>query len=182
MIFDQFMPQSYRSNGHLATVKTVRASDIVEFMRSEFGQRLYLARTAKGLSQHAAAKAAGMTQSNYGELEKKGMGSTRLADLAAALDVNAAWLASGTGPMSGPVSQKAPESDRRLASRREFMLADIGDMLERFESPDQLRTVYARVLAVIDAYTAELATPSSESDQKIPRPAAAPIAKPKSGQ
>lgn len=67
--------------------------------RTEFGQRLYDARTAAGLSQTELAKRIGLTQGTIGELEVVGSGSSKTTELALTCGVRIEWLASGTGPM-----------------------------------------------------------------------------------
>jgi phage repressor protein C with HTH and peptisase S24 domain len=69
-----------------------------ETYRTPFGERLYAARTAAQLSQPELAKAVGMAQSTLAEAERSGQGSSKTAQLAAALGVRAEWLAEGTGP------------------------------------------------------------------------------------
>lgn len=70
--------------------------------RSEFGARLFAARLYAGLKQTPLAKAVGMSQSTYAELEKKGLGSSKTVQLSAACKVNAKWLADGSGEMLAP--------------------------------------------------------------------------------
>lgn len=65
--------------------------------RTAFGQRLHEARVAMRLSQPELARAVGMAQSTLAEAERIGQGSSKTAQLAAALGVRAEWLADGTG-------------------------------------------------------------------------------------
>ncbi len=65
-------------------------------------KRLVSARAASGLSQSALAKAAGMSQPTYSDLERGISKSTSLiVELAKALGVNALWLATGEGARTG---------------------------------------------------------------------------------
>lgn len=64
-----------------------------------YGQRLRLAREEKGLTQKALAKLVGMSASNLWELEEKGKGSAKTAQMAEVLGVRPQWLASGDGDM-----------------------------------------------------------------------------------
>lgn len=68
-------------------------------MRSEFGQRLYEARTSSELTQAQLASSVGISQGTLGELEKKGQGSAHAAGLARACGVSVDWLVYGTGEM-----------------------------------------------------------------------------------
>jgi transcriptional regulator with XRE-family HTH domain len=70
-----------------------------EKARSDYGLRLFQARTKGGLTQTALAKAAGMSQSAYATAESTGQGSTYTSQLAAACGVSAEWLATGEGEM-----------------------------------------------------------------------------------
>jgi transcriptional regulator with XRE-family HTH domain len=61
-------------------------------------KRLIWAREQKGLTQASLAKLSGVTQSTIGNLESGIRASARrIVDIAAALDVNPAWLANGQG-------------------------------------------------------------------------------------
>ncbi len=77
-------------------------------MRSEFGQRLYTARTHAKLTQHQLSKAAGISQSTLAGLEREGQGSAHSAGLANACGVSVDWLVYGRGemlPTSGSVDE-----------------------------------------------------------------------------
>lgn len=69
--------------------------------RTEFGERLFTARTHAKLSQEVLAKRTGMTQNNLSHLELHGQGTPKVAELAMACGVRIAWLAKGDGPMVG---------------------------------------------------------------------------------
>ncbi|RIQ16068.1 XRE family transcriptional regulator [Bordetella avium] len=65
-----------------------------------FGRRLRQARKDANLTQAAAAKRAGMSQSTLSDLESDGSASsTYTPRLAYIYGVNARWLADGDGPM-----------------------------------------------------------------------------------
>lgn len=66
-------------------------------MRSEFGQRLFEARTGAKLTQAKLAAAVGMKQPTYSELEKVGQGSAYTSAIANACGVNPLWLETGIG-------------------------------------------------------------------------------------
>lgn len=64
------------------------------------GERLKQARKARGITQAALARAAGLTQSAVGNIEAgtRGFGAS-VVDLAEALCVKVRWLSTGEGPM-----------------------------------------------------------------------------------
>lgn len=99
----QFMPREYRQTGYVSSGFAVTQMDTLAPMdrkpRSEYGVRLLAARTHKGMSQTALAKAAGMSQSAYGQAETTGSGSSFTSQLAEVCGVRAQWLATGEGPM-----------------------------------------------------------------------------------
>jgi phage repressor protein C with HTH and peptisase S24 domain len=67
--------------------------------RTDFGERLYRARTQAKLTQIELAGKVGMAQATLGEAEYTAQGSSYTAQLAQATGVRAEWLASGSGPM-----------------------------------------------------------------------------------
>lgn len=78
-------------------------------MRSEFGQRLLQARKHAQMTQVQAAKAVGMSQGTYAELEKTGNGSSFTVSLAKAYGVNPEWLATGSGEMLPSNVEQGPD-------------------------------------------------------------------------
>jgi transcriptional regulator with XRE-family HTH domain len=72
-----------------------------EKARSDYGSRLVKARNYARLTQHALAKAVGMSQSAYAGAETTGQGSTYTSQLAAVCGVRAKWLETGEGEMLG---------------------------------------------------------------------------------
>jgi transcriptional regulator with XRE-family HTH domain len=77
--------------------------------RTEYGERLFQARTKAKLTQPQLAKAAGMAQSTLAELEYIGSGSSFTAQIANACGVRAEWLANGEGPMVDQPLELRPE-------------------------------------------------------------------------
>ncbi|MGG1948632.1 helix-turn-helix domain-containing protein [Trinickia sp. NRRL B-1857] len=75
--------------------------------RSPFGERLFLARRRKGLTQRQVSEEIGISASNLAELEQTGAGSAFTVALALLYGVNPVWLALDRGPMTG--SLPAPE-------------------------------------------------------------------------
>jgi phage repressor protein C with HTH and peptisase S24 domain len=68
----------------------------------KIGDRVRTERIARGMSQQALAKAAGMSQATLSALEiGKNIETRKIGTLARALGVNADWLATGIGPKSG---------------------------------------------------------------------------------
>lgn len=81
-----------------------------ETARSAFGARLFAARKFRKMTQVQVAKKAGMSQPAYQEAETTGSGSTLVVQIAAALAVDAHWLATGEGAMllDGEVTSPPP--------------------------------------------------------------------------
>ena len=183
MIDDHCISPSYSQSCIKPNGFSVEESLIVNGMRntqrSDFGTRLLAARNHADLTQTQLAKEVGMAQATYGKLENVGQGSSYTPSIAQACGVNALWLSTGHGSMLGataaPAVGRHVESSDSLKQRREFMLADIGDMLQQFRSASELRTAYARVLACIDQYTAELTKQSVPQalEPKAPLPSVA---------
>ena len=76
------------------------------------GQRLKKARMSHDpkLNQYEVAKRAGLTQPSISELERgTTRGTPKVAELAAATNVNMIWLATGRGEMRGPEVENRTE-------------------------------------------------------------------------
>ncbi|WP_295851981.1 S24 family peptidase [uncultured Xylophilus sp.] len=78
--------------------------------RTDFGERLAQARVHAGLTQTTLAKKVGISQSTIAGLEREGKGSSRTTQLAAALCVNAQWLATGAGNMLDTASARPADA------------------------------------------------------------------------
>jgi DNA-binding XRE family transcriptional regulator len=85
--------------------------------RTEFGERLLLARKRAGLSQAELGSRVGLGQTAIAEAESTGLGTTKTVQIAEALGVRAQWLADGTGPMLTD-DQEPPPSARSVASEK----------------------------------------------------------------
>jgi transcriptional regulator with XRE-family HTH domain len=80
-------------------------------MATEYGKRLKQARTNAGLTQEAASKKTGISQSTISTAERLGNGSAENHAYAIAYGVSPIWLATGDGPMhyeAGAVSVESP--------------------------------------------------------------------------
>jgi phage repressor protein C with HTH and peptisase S24 domain len=67
--------------------------------RTDFAERVYRARIKAGLSQRELAVRAGLSQTTISEAETIALGSSRVLQIATALGVSPAWLATGAGAM-----------------------------------------------------------------------------------
>jgi SOS-response transcriptional repressor LexA len=91
-------------------------------MKWTFGQRLRQARTEKGLKQKELAAKAGIKQATISELENdKYQGSAFAPQLAAALGVNALWLANEKGP-----KHIAAGGDPAITTQNAALIAGLG--------------------------------------------------------
>lgn len=79
-------------------------------MRTEFGQRLFDARTHAELTQTQLCKIVGMSQGTYGELERAGSSSSYTPAIATACGVDVSWLAYGRGEMLLPKDREHQEN------------------------------------------------------------------------
>lgn len=90
-------------------------------MASDIGVRLKHARTLRGLSQGALAKAAGVKQASISDLEtgkSKAYKGTTLISVAQKLKVSPTWLETGKGSMD---QLDAPLSPEALVLARDWM-------------------------------------------------------------
>jgi transcriptional regulator with XRE-family HTH domain len=103
MTSDQFMGSHYRPaesirNGQpISGIPTL--ADMAKRERTEYGARVFQARTRARLTQPQLAKAVGMSQGTLGELEYNAHSSRFTAQIATACNVRAEWLATGEGPL-----------------------------------------------------------------------------------
>lgn len=132
---------------------------------SEFGARLYKARTFAKMSQKTLANTVGMAQSTYGKLELEGKGSSYTPKIAEACGVSVMWLAHGQGEMFGAPTAHSGGLPKAMASlacdplfdTRTLYGKEIVEMLAQFKDRSQLNMAFARIVGVVDAYSAELA-------------------------
>jgi transcriptional regulator with XRE-family HTH domain len=68
-------------------------------VQTDFGRRLVLARTLKGMTQDQLSRAVKVSQPTIGSAETQGKGSMHTAQFAKVLGVDAFWLATGQGEM-----------------------------------------------------------------------------------
>lgn len=144
----QSIPIAYRITDALASGFPIDGIPTLQIMvrereRTDFGQRLFEARTGAKLSQPALAAKVGMAQSTLAEAESARHGSSFTAQLAAATGVRAEWLASGVGPKfptAAPAQE--PQSDwpfPKVALARVLAL-----------EPDDLGYVQRRLLQAVE--------------------------------
>jgi transcriptional regulator with XRE-family HTH domain len=88
-----------RSNGEPISGMSTLSAMAQKRARTEYGERVYRARTLAKLTQPQLAKAAGMSQGTLGELEYNAHSSRFTAQIAAACGVRSEWLATGAGDM-----------------------------------------------------------------------------------
>lgn len=115
---------------------------------SSLATRLKQSRTSAGLSQEALAEIAKVSQSLIGNLESGNQKSTsKIAQIAAALGVNALWLAIGKGeprPITSGANEPSagynfltPEERAMLATYRELTREQRNEHLRRAEETQQ---------------------------------------------
>lgn len=95
-------------------------------MNTTLAERLKLARKEKGLSQKALGELIGVSQAAIQKIEVgKAKETTKILDLANALEVRPEWLSSGTGEMKGTTSNIHRESN--IPPEREWGTVDAWD-------------------------------------------------------
>lgn len=110
--------------------------------RSEFGQRLYEAREAKGMTQMQACAALQIRQSTLSEAETQGAGSAFVVHMAKLYGCDPYWLAMGDGSMYPAAKQFSaqaaalaaafdamPEKSESEQERKRFLYVTIQQML-----------------------------------------------------
>lgn len=81
-------------------------------MKTNLAERLKQARINKGLTQKSLADLIGVSQAAIQKIETgKAANTTRLVDLAKALNVRPEWLSGGNGPMGDDSSLQEPEPE-----------------------------------------------------------------------
>ena len=85
--------------------------------RTEFSERVRLARLAAGLSQKLLAEKAGMSQAGISEMEINAKGSPNAVRIAQVLGVRAEWLVNGSGEMRDAATEP-PAAARLVASEQ----------------------------------------------------------------
>jgi phage repressor protein C with HTH and peptisase S24 domain len=98
--------------------------------RTEFGRRLFEARTEAKLSQPALAGMVGMAQSTLAEAEYTAQGSSFTAQIAQATGVRAEWLASGALPKRAHTAEPAPEYAGTMNQVRRIVIAGTARLAE----------------------------------------------------
>ena len=140
MINFQSMSAAYHLGNISASTLAIIEKHMLARMRSEFGQRLFDARTKAEKTQQQVAAACGMGQSNYAKLERKANGSVNTPALAAFLGVNVQWLAYGVGPVEPGKDQPATLSPSAQ---------NLGEWLDRIKDPDRHYRIAHAAMAVI---------------------------------
>lgn len=96
-------------------------------MATDYGKRLKLARKNAGLTQAGLKKITGIPQSTISSAEIGGSGSSDTPVFAAALSVNALWLATGEGPMEPVKAQTAAQPVSQPGTAGEKAIARLSD-------------------------------------------------------
>lgn len=84
--------------------------------RSPFGQRLFDAREARGLSQKEAAESLGLAPSTLSQAEVTGIGSEKVVHMARLYRVDPWWLAEGEGSPYSPATNFSAEAANLAAA------------------------------------------------------------------
>lgn len=154
----------------------------MEESRTPFGQRLFDARQAAGLTQQQAAKKVGMAQSSLAEAEISGKRSGYVSQLAELYRVPANWLATGKGDFhlpghgqAGNQLSNAPEatggnqlrvaetsSGYKLPTARERYIEQINEVLSTIDDSG-LATMLYEARKIAEAFPAVKKTPASSA-------------------
>jgi transcriptional regulator with XRE-family HTH domain len=105
----------------------------------KLSERLAAARKKAGLSQQELADKVGVAQSTIGSLETGSRSTARkIAPIAAALGVNALWLAEGKGPReAGSTLVEMPVPTRPTGRRLQWVTDDEAELLSEFRARAQ---------------------------------------------
>ncbi len=117
----------------------------MNIMASEYKDRLVSAREAAGKTQAQVADHIGMKQPSYSDLETgKSNSSTKNAQIADFLGVNALWLATGEGTRDGDVvTGKFPTDEEILAK---LSASDIVELLTHKKLSKKATANLAKIL------------------------------------
>lgn len=112
---------------------------------SSLATRLKQSRSAAGLSQEALAKLANVSQSLIGNLESGNQKSTsKIAQIAAALNVDALWLATGKGkPRPTSSGVREPSASYDVLTPEERAMLETYRLLTREQRNEHLRRAEA---------------------------------------
>lgn len=132
---------------------------------NNLAQRLIQARENKGLTQGALAKLAGVSQGTIGNLEAGLRNSARkIVEIAAALDVDPAWLANGKGSMvSTPTPARSINQPQAAAHEDEGFITTaantnfggVGVRIGDGPATVPIRAVKLRLQAGVSGFVAE---------------------------
>ena len=114
-------------------------------MRTEFGKRLVEARKRAKKTQHQVAKACGMSQSNYAQMETVAAGSVHTPAVAEYLGVDVQWLAYGAG---SPDQKFTPATQSQHLSPS---AQNLGEWLDKIKDPDRhYRIAHAAMVLILE--------------------------------
>lgn len=116
----------------------------MEESRTPFGQRLFSAREAAGLTQEQVAKKVGMAQSTLAEAEISGKRSGYVPQLAELYRVNANWLATGKGKFQPPTTSEDHSQIISISSQPNAPLVDTSEAKIVAESMASYKLTTAR--------------------------------------
>lgn len=120
------------------------------------GSRVRKQREAQGLSRPELSKRTGIGYSTIAELERGGMQtSTKLREIAEALNVNLLWLETGKGPIEPRISPSVSQPSRldpvKIREAHESIRAIYEDQGRHYDieaEPELFVTVYERLVSI----------------------------------